>query len=59
MDEAFKCTEYKDKPDSVRGKRDKDFEDVPMFDVPTAEDVLFVPVAGWPDKPTKKGTDHA
>lgn len=57
MDTVFKCTEYKAKPDVAR--RDSVDEDVPMFDVETTDEVLFVPVEGWPDAPTKRGTDHA
>lgn len=57
MDSVFKCNEYKAKPDVVR--RDSVIEDVPMFDVAPIDEVLFVPVEGWPDRPTKKGTDHA
>lgn len=42
----------------VKSKADKMFEDVPMFDVEPIEDVPYVPVEGWPDKPTKRGVDH-
>jgi hypothetical protein len=59
MTKTIKCNEHKARPESIKGNGIKDFEDVPMFDVEPMEDVPLVPVPGWPDKPTKRGTDHA
>jgi len=58
MEKSIKCNAYEPRPATV--KRDKQFDDVPMFDVtPYAVDVGFVPVENWPDRPTKDGVDHA
>lgn len=54
---SIKCNAYTSKP-PVNRRQPKQFEDVPLFDIEPHE-VHLVPVEGWPDKPTKKGTDHA
>jgi hypothetical protein len=57
MHRTIKCNAYMPKP--PMRKREQHFEDVAMFDV-EPEDVDFVPVEGWPEKPKKgKDVDHA
>lgn len=55
--DAYKCGSFADRP-ALIAKAPKQFEDVPMFDMPT-HDVHLVPVEGWPDPPDRrKETDH-
>jgi hypothetical protein len=57
MQDAYRCNEYRTTPPRTKTKH---FEDVSMFgdDTPYRVDVGYVPVEGWPEKPTK-GVDHA
>jgi hypothetical protein len=57
MADAYTCDEFRTKP--PRPTKAKKFDDVPMFDVPDTGSKRFVPVAGWPDDPKRKDTDHA
>lgn len=56
----YKCNEFATEPPRIK-RQDKQFEDVPLFDVTpyAGEHPGFVPVDGWPDRPsTGKGVDH-
>lgn len=57
--QQYKCNEQAAESPRIK-RQDKQFEDVPMFDVtPYATEVGFVPVEGWPDRPgTSKEVDH-
>lgn len=57
MVNSIRCNEYTDQPPTTARQVSQETQ-VPMFDVP-ATGTNFVPVDGWPDKPTKhKGRDH-
>lgn len=59
MAAAITCNAYQAKPPVSRRDSAAPY-DVPLFDeTPYKVDVGFVPVDGWPDKPSKKkGVDH-
>lgn len=59
MARIYKCNAYGS--NAPKPKREKDFEDVPMFDVTPVDHVPMVPVENWPNRPVKhkKGDDHA
>lgn len=58
MKDKYKCNAYGS--NAPKPQREKDFEDVSMFDVEPGDKNL-VPVDGWPDPPIKhsKKDDHA
>jgi hypothetical protein len=59
MEQSIRCNSYQPRP--PMHKREKRFEDVPMFDVPD-DDVYLVPIEGIPNIKVGKGkgeVDHA
>lgn len=60
MQRAYKCREFKARPDSTQRRRVNEFEtdQDSLFD-PKPVPYRFVPVDGWPDRPTSSQGDHA
>lgn len=59
MADSIKCNEFGRRP-PVNHRAPPRFENEPLFEVtPYSTEVGYVPVQGWPEKPGKKGVDHA
>jgi hypothetical protein len=61
MERAYKCREFKSRPDSTARKRVNEFDtDQDSLFEPRPEELKYVPVEGWPDRPGQApGVDHA
>lgn len=60
MEKSIKCNEYTSRPPRNIRVFNKDYEEIAMFDLDDLpQDISFVPVDNWPDRPTKDGVDHA
>lgn len=59
MTRTIKCNAYQARPPRNVRVFNKDYEEITMFDVDDMpQDISFVQVDGWPERPTSGGVDH-
>lgn len=58
LERTIKCHEYQKKP-ALNRRQSHTEEGEPMLFTAESFDAPYVPVEGWPERPSKNGVDHA